>query len=107
MQTDGMRWQRENSRHSFEVGEAAPTIQEFGNECSLKRKFLNGEIQGILTGDNGYPSSRHLLTPVLNPTTNPEEEYNRAHIRTRNVIERTFGIMKNKFSFSMGERPPK
>ncbi|KAK4883255.1 hypothetical protein RN001_006574 [Aquatica leii] len=47
--------------------------------------------------DNGYASSRYLLTPVLNPTTPSEERYNRAHIRTRNLVERLFGYMKNKF----------
>ncbi|KAK4882388.1 hypothetical protein RN001_005707 [Aquatica leii] len=67
------------------------------NECNLKAKFDNGEINGILLGDNGYASSRYLLTPVLNPTTPSEERYNRAHIRTRNVVERLFGYMKNKF----------
>lgn len=50
-----------------------------------------------MLGDNGYPCSRHLLTPLLNPATDAERRYNRAHASTRNVVERTFGIIKNKF----------
>ncbi|XP_018565347.1 putative nuclease HARBI1 [Anoplophora glabripennis] len=67
------------------------------SQCSLRRKFENGEINGILLGDNGYTCTRYLLTPLLNPVTDAEEAYNRSHIRTRNVIERLFGQWKNKF----------
>lgn len=67
------------------------------DECNLKARFDNNEINGILLGDNGYPCSRYLLTPLLNPITEPERRYNRAHIRTRNVVERSFGILKNRF----------
>ncbi|KAK4877062.1 hypothetical protein RN001_009568 [Aquatica leii] len=67
------------------------------HECELKNKFERREINGILLGDSGYPSSRYLLTPLLNPQTLPEERYNRSHIQTRNVIERFFGIWNNKF----------
>ena len=38
-----------------------------------------------------------MLTPVRNPRTQQERRYNYAHARTRNVIERTFGIMKTRF----------
>ncbi|KAK9736377.1 DDE superfamily endonuclease [Popillia japonica] len=44
-----------------------------------------------------YPCSHYLLTPLLNPNTNAELQYYRAHVTTRNGIERTFGVMKNKF----------
>ncbi|XP_031354451.1 putative nuclease HARBI1 [Photinus pyralis] len=67
------------------------------NECHLRRRFMHGEIDGVLVGDNGYQCSRYILTPLLNPQTNAEQRYNTAHIRTRNVIERTFGIWKNRF----------
>ena len=41
--------------------------------------------------------SQYLLTPVLNPVTRGEEMYNQAHKRTRQVIERAFGVAKLRF----------
>jgi hypothetical protein len=38
-----------------------------------------------------------LLTPLLNPVSPQEHLYNEAHIWTRNVIERTFGVWKRCF----------
>lgn len=34
---------------------------------------------------------------MRNPVTPPERKYNKAQIRTRNIIERVFGIWKRKF----------
>ncbi|KAL0829652.1 hypothetical protein ABMA28_003158 [Loxostege sticticalis] len=39
----------------------------------------------------------YLFTPVNNTTTQSEEAYNRAHIMTRNTVERCFGLWKNRF----------
>ena len=36
------------------------------------------------------------MTPVLNPTTPGEHRYNVAHIQTRNIVERTFGMLKSR-----------
>ncbi|RWS23972.1 putative nuclease HARBI1-like protein, partial [Leptotrombidium deliense] len=52
---------------------------------------------GHLLGDAGYPCKRYLLTPHSNPTTASEKKYQKAHIRTRNLIERMFGAWKTKF----------
>jgi len=38
-----------------------------------------------------------LFTPLRNPVTPSERKYNTSQIRTRNIIERTFGIWKRKF----------
>lgn len=35
-----------------------------------------------------------MMTPVLNPDTNVEKLYNEAQIKTRNTVERTFGVWK-------------
>lgn len=39
----------------------------------------------------------HLLTPYLNPVRNGQQKYNEAHIKTRNVVERQYGVMKRRF----------
>ncbi|KAK9707659.1 DDE superfamily endonuclease [Popillia japonica] len=37
------------------------------------------------------------MTPLLNPITPEEMLYNESHIRTRNVVERSYGIWKRRF----------
>lgn len=71
------------------------------SHSNLHNKF---EVQqfstGLLLGDSAYPAKNYLLTPVLNPRTPAEERYNSAHIRTRNIIERVFGVWKRRFPIS-------
>ena len=67
-------------------------------ECALNRQFEQGELQGILLGDAGYPCLPYLLTPVNNPRRNAEQRYNYAHSQTRTVVERAFGVMKRRFA---------
>ncbi|CAH2101959.1 unnamed protein product [Euphydryas editha] len=50
-----------------------------------------------LLGDSAYPCKSYLLTPLLNTQCNNDVNYNRAHIRTRNTIERCFGVWKRRF----------
>ena len=37
------------------------------------------------------------MTPFRDPQTTGEQNYDAAHIRTRRVVERTFGILKSRF----------
>jgi len=39
-----------------------------------------------------------IITPLLNPLTNAEKNYNKAHIKTRNIVERVFDVWKSKWS---------
>ncbi|KAI4455445.1 hypothetical protein MML48_9g00016292 [Holotrichia oblita] len=51
----------------------------------------------LFIGDSGYPNKPYLFTPLLNPVSPEEQLYNEAHIRTRNKIERCFGVLKRRF----------
>ncbi len=53
--------------------------------------------QYLLLGDAGYPCRNYLMTPLNAPRTASEHLYNEAHVRTRNVIERVFGVWKRRF----------
>ncbi|VVC98163.1 unnamed protein product [Leptidea sinapis] len=61
------------------------------NESSLKERFEAGEFRGRLLGDSGYRLEPYLVTPILRPNSHAEQKYN-AHIATRNVVERCFGV---------------
>ncbi|KAI4468077.1 hypothetical protein MML48_2g00018722 [Holotrichia oblita] len=47
--------------------------------------------------DSGYALSNYVLTLLLNANTTYERLYNEAHIRSRNMIERLFGVWKHRF----------
>ncbi|XP_049824700.1 putative nuclease HARBI1 [Aethina tumida] len=68
------------------------------NRSSVKGMFQRRELPGYLLGDGGYPCLPYLLTPFRQPRTPREIRYSRAHIRTRNTVERLFGVLKRKFS---------
>lgn len=66
--------------------------------CDLRRCFERGELpDGWLLGDSGYALEPWLLTPLRSAAGPAEQRYNAAHTRTRQVIERTFGILKGRF----------
>ncbi|KAJ1192451.1 hypothetical protein NDU88_001758, partial [Pleurodeles waltl] len=47
--------------------------------------------------DSGYPNLLWLLTPARKARTRAEERYNEAPGRTRQISERTFGLLKAMF----------
>ena len=68
------------------------------NHCRLHARFESGEIEnGYLLGDAGYGCRPYLLTPLAAPGTRSEQNYNYAQIRTRNPVERAFGVLKRRF----------
>ncbi|XP_047523577.1 putative nuclease HARBI1 [Pieris napi] len=72
--------------------------QTIFNNSFLKQRLINGEFGNLLiVGDKGYENTSYLLTPLQNPTTPAAHLYNESQIRSRNVVERTYGVWKNRF----------
>ncbi|KAK4885926.1 hypothetical protein RN001_002197 [Aquatica leii] len=51
----------------------------------------------FMNSDSGYPIKNYFLTPLSNPNNRQERLYNESHIRSRNVVERLFGVWKRRF----------
>ncbi|XP_050308057.1 putative nuclease HARBI1 [Anthonomus grandis grandis] len=52
----------------------------------------------VILGDSAYPLKQWLIPPTSeNPLNQAQQDFNRAHKRTRRVIENAFGILKEKF----------
>lgn len=65
---------------------------------AVKMQLQNGEMgNGVLVADRGYAVRPYILTPLDDPVGEAENLYNEAQIRTRNVIERLFGVWKRRF----------
>ena len=70
-------------------------------ETTLWEKF---EIAGrrpfpgaIILGDSAYPLRDWLISPFPGDPEGAKLRFNVAHIKTRNTIERCFGVLKNRF----------
>ncbi|KAG0445426.1 hypothetical protein HPB47_015331 [Ixodes persulcatus] len=61
--------------------------------------YEESRVPGVLLGDMGYACLPFLMTPLENPgaTNSPGRRYNKAQIRTRNSVERAFGVWKRRF----------
>ncbi|XP_069098448.1 putative nuclease HARBI1 [Pleurodeles waltl] len=73
-----------------------------GSTCGKKKNNhgLSGSTCGKKKnncGDTAYALRPWILTPYLTPSNETERRYNNAHRRTRNIIERTFGLLKSRF----------
>lgn len=52
---------------------------------------------GLVVADSGYANSQYVVTPFINPGNHIEELYNESIIRTRNPVERSYGVLKRRF----------
>ena len=69
-------------------------------------RFESGEFNNyVMLGDGGYPNKNYILTPLQNPVTPSEHLYNESQTRTRNCVERSYGVWKKRFPvLSLGTR---
>lgn len=68
------------------------------NNSFIKQRLINKEFgETYILGDKGYDNTSYLLTPLNNPVTPSENLYNESQIRTRNVVERSYGVWKSRF----------
>jgi len=66
---------------------------------SKRRALFEQGVYGdaVLVGDSGYASSSYMMIPLHECHTPAEQLYNVSQIRTRNPIERFFGVWKRRF----------
>lgn len=67
---------------------------------TLGRMMANGwrpMPNGILLGDSAYSCSDYLITPLMRPVGVAEIAFQDARVKTRQVVERCFGVLKMKF----------
>ncbi|KAK9739201.1 DDE superfamily endonuclease [Popillia japonica] len=79
--------------------------QTIFDNSRIKARFEVNEFgNGLLLGDSGYGIKPYLITPLINPVTVAEQLFHESQIRSRNVVERLFGVWKRRFpilSFGM------
>lgn len=54
-------------------------------------------IQGLLLGDSGYMLRDWLITPLLNPLTRQEQNFNFHQSSARITVERAIGVAKRRW----------
>ena len=68
------------------------------NHSVTKRRFDNDEFRdSVIVGDSGYAIKKYLITPLLNTETDAEKVFNESLVRTRNTVERSYGVWKRRF----------
>lgn len=57
-----------------------------------------GEMgDSLLMADSGYALKKYVMTPIARPQTIGQNRYNEAQTRTRNPVERSYGVWKRRF----------
>ncbi|XP_045924312.1 putative nuclease HARBI1 [Micropterus dolomieu] len=68
-------------------------------DSSFKGREMEEDLHGPfwVIGGKGYHLSKHVLTPVSEPTNDSEVRFNEAHAKIHNVMRTTLGSMKRRF----------
>uniref|UniRef100_H3CK20 Si:dkey-197c15.6 n=1 Tax=Tetraodon nigroviridis TaxID=99883 RepID=H3CK20_TETNG len=68
-------------------------------ESSFKGREVEKELHGPywFIGGSGYRLSKHVLTPVRDPSKDKDMRYNEAHAKLYGVMQATLGHMKRRF----------
>ncbi|XP_073967321.1 uncharacterized protein [Choristoneura fumiferana] len=83
------------------------------NTPQMRRKYIvfpstleeRNETRTLWTCDSGYPLRKYMMTPITNAAEDsPESHYTNIHVRARNVVERTLGVLKTRFRCISGHR---
>ncbi|XP_065089161.1 putative nuclease HARBI1 [Ochlerotatus camptorhynchus] len=74
----------------------------------LETNFMNGERNSWILGDAGYALKPFLITPYRTSGSSQNNElklrFNQIHSKTRWIVERSFGVLKNVFRCILGAR---
>lgn len=94
--SDGGAFQRSNIMHIFDDPEKyLPKSKKIGSGRTLSFAFV---------GDNAFPLLGNLMTPYKYTTTVPAQiNFNRRLSRSRQTVERAFGILANRFQVLSGK----
>lgn len=73
--------------------------QSIFNASSLKMRLERGDFgHYIIAADSGYTNTMYMATPFLDLENDPAKNlFNESQIRTRNVVERSYGVLKRRF----------
>ena len=104
-----MFWKWEKLISTFYLGKFTNIVAQWPGSTHDSHVFRTSQIcnylednhrnleDGILLGDSGYALKPYLMTPHNDPTTANQRAFNRAHRKTRVIIEQTFGRWKRQF----------
>ncbi|KAF0706476.1 Uncharacterized protein FWK35_00023526 [Aphis craccivora] len=73
-------------------------VARWPGSCHDQTSFKKSRIYyKLVSADSGYANSQYVVTTYLNPQNDPEGLYNESLIRTRNPVERSYGVLKRRF----------